>query len=58
MVLYLLSQYDKSFALAVKISDYEYEVLPGYEHIDGSLSVATLYEMAKNLGVKKLVLDF
>lgn len=32
--------------------------IPYYDHLNGSLELSIVYEMAKKIGIKKLVLDF
>ena len=59
MVLYLHKHYKGSFSLDVWCESLgQFEVLPYYGNIDGSMEVATIYKLAKNLGASKLVLDF
>ena len=35
-----------------------FESIPYHQNLDGSLTMATVYAMAKRLGARKLVLDF
>lgn len=61
MIFYLHSIYNggnKYFAVDEwSEADNCYYPVPTFEHLDGSLEIATLYQMLEKYGCKKLVLD-
>ena len=59
MVLYLHKNYKGGFCIDIWSESLQMCVgIRQHQNLDGSLTMATIYAMAKRLGARKLVLDF